>query len=65
MKSIEKSFTSEDYDTSDIDSGINNVINYNHLTVTLTSTKNQKNDEKFGNVTTINLGNCEDKLKDS
>ena len=65
LKSIEKSFTSEDYDTSDIDSGINNVIKYNHLTVTLTSTKNQKIDEKFGNVTTINLGNCEDKLKDA
>ena len=35
------------------------------MTVTLTSTKNQKIDEKFGNVTTINLGNCEDKLKDT
>ena len=65
LKSIEKSFISEDYDTSDIDRGINNIIKYNHLTVTLTSTKNQKNDEKFGNVTTINLGNCEDKLKDA
>ena len=33
------------------------------MAVTLTSTKNQKNDEKNGSVSTINLGDCEKKLK--
>ena len=33
------------------------------MIVTLTSTINQKNDENNGNVSTINLGDCETKLK--
>ena len=53
------------FDTSKIEEGNNNVINYEHMTVTLTTTKNQKNDEKKGNMTAINLGDCEIKLKEA
>ena len=34
------------------------------MTVTLTTTKNEKNDENNINVTTINLGDCEKILKE-
>ena len=35
------------------------------MAVTLTSTKNQQDDEKIGNVSTINIGDCENILKDA
>ena len=35
------------------------------MTITLTSTINQKNDENNGNVTTINLGDCERLIKEA
>ena len=39
------------------------VLNYNNVSYTITSTKNQKNNENI-NVSTINLGKCEDKIKE-
>ena len=33
------------------------------MTITLTTTKNQKNNEKNFNVSTVNLGECEDVLR--
>ena len=34
------------------------------MTITLITLENQKNDEKYGNETTINLGDCERILKE-
>ena len=63
LKKIDDLFISEDYNTSEIEKGENEIMKYKHMTVTLTSSKNQKNDENNGNVTTINLGECERLLK--
>ena len=63
FNNIEELFISDDYDTSKLENGNNDIIKYEHMTVTLTTTKNQKNDEKNANVTTINLGDCEKLLK--
>ena len=65
LKNIEDLFTSNDYDISEIEGGNNNIIKYEEITITLTTTKNQKNEEKNGNVTTINLGDCERILKEA
>ena len=65
LKKAEDIFTSEDYDTSEIEKGNNDVIKYNNMIITLTSTKNQKKEEKQGNMTTINLGDCENELKEA
>ena len=64
LEKIEIIFTLKEYDTSEIENGKDDMIKYKNMTVTLTSTKNQKNEEKKGNVTTINLGECERLLKD-
>ena len=64
LKKIEYIFTSKEYDTTEIENGRNDIIKYNHMTVTLTSTKNQKNVENNGNETTINLRDCERVLKE-
>ena len=39
------------------------VIEQKHSTITITTTENQKN-EKSSNSTTIDLGDCENKIKD-
>ena len=65
LKMLEEGFTSIDYDTSDLENGFNNIIKYNDLTITLTTTDIQKNDKKNGNVTTIDLKKCEYLLKDA
>ena len=65
LEKIDNLFTSEKFDTSEIENGKNDIIKYKHMIVTLTSTKNQKNDEKNGNVTTINLGDCERLLREA
>ena len=63
LKNIEDIFTSNDYNTLEIENGIDDIIKYNDVIVTLTTTANQKNNENNSNVTTINLGNCENILK--
>ena len=65
LKKIEYIFTSKEYDTSEIENGRNNIFKYKNMTVTLTSTKNQKKDEMEANVSTINLGDCERLLKEA
>ena len=63
LKNIEDYFISNEYDTSEIENGNNDVINYKEMMVTLTSINNQKNDENKGNISTINIGECERLLK--
>ncbi len=50
INDIEELLTSEDYNTSEIENGNNEVIKYEHMTVTLTTTKNEKNDENNENI---------------
>ena len=52
------------FDTSNIDEGKNIVIEQKDSTITVTSTENQKN-EKSTNSTIIDLGECENKIKDA
>ena len=63
MNNVEDFFISEDYDTSEIENGNNDVITYKEMTVTLTSINNQKSDENKSNMSTINIGECEGLLK--
>ena len=52
------------FDTSNIDKGENIVIEDKGIKLTITNTENQKNSEKDKNSTSINLGECETKLKE-
>ena len=58
LQNIESSFTSIHYDTSKIDSGIDEIITTDKMTVTFTTTENQKNNIN-NNMTSIDLGECE------
>ena len=62
VENIKEELT-KDFDTSDIDKGENIVIKQKDSTITISTTENQKN-EKNNNVSTINLGDCENKIKD-
>ena len=64
LQQIEELFISDDYDTSYIDNGLNEIFKYEELLVSLTNLRNQKNDKINGNMSTIDLGNCEKILKD-
>ena len=67
LKNIENGFTSEAYNTSDIDNGIEQILKADKLTITLTTTKNQKNNINNNindNMTSIDLGECETLIRD-
>ena len=51
------------FDTSEIDKGGDIIIEEGGTILTITNTENQKDSEKNKNSTTINLGECETKLK--
>ena len=52
------------FDTSNVDKGENVVIKQKDSTITISTSDNQKN-ERSQNTTNINLGECEDKIKDA
>ena len=56
-----KTILTNGFNTSDIGSGKNLIIKQRESTITITNTENQK---KPSNLTTIDLGECEKKLKD-
>ena len=58
---IEKKFT-ENYDTRKIDNGEDEIIKTDKMVVTLTTVENQKN-KINQNITTIDLGECENLLR--
>ena len=60
LKNIELAFTSEDYDTSNIDKGENIIIRANKMTITLSNIQNQNNE----NMTLVDLGECEKLLRE-
>ena len=53
----------KDFNVSNIDKGEDVTIKQKGSTITITTTENQNNDKSY-NKTTINLGECEDKIKE-
>jgi len=62
IERIEDYFTSENFDTSQLDSGKDEQIITEKMLITLTTTENQNNNENV-NLTKIVLGDCEMNLK--
>ena len=62
LHNVEEGFTSEDYDTSNLENGEDDIIQDEKMTITLTTTDNQKNNSN-NNVTIIDLGECENLLR--
>ena len=62
VENIQQEITSG-FDTEELDKGENVVIKQKDSTVTISTTENQKT-EKSKNISTINLGECENKIKD-
>ena len=62
LDNIELGFTSEYYDTSNLDSGKEEIIETEKMKITLTTTQNQINNTK-DNMTSIFLGYCETLLR--
>ena len=61
IDTIEKGFTNN-YDTKKIDEGKDEIIKTDKITVTFTTSENQRNN-KNNNMTTIDLGECETLLR--
>jgi len=62
LENIETGFTSQDYNTSNLEKGEDDVYKDEKMTVTLTTTQNQKNNTN-NNLTIIDLGECEELLR--
>ena len=63
LKSIETSFTSDNYDTSNLDKGKDEIIEIEQIKITFTTTQNQKNITN-NNMTSLDLGYCETLLRE-
>ena len=63
LRHIEKDFTSIYYNTSLLERGHNDIIEFGQLKVTLTTTKNQRERINNGNETYIDLRECENILR--
>ena len=63
LEDLETTLINGDLNTTDIENGKNKIVEFNDMTITLTTTKNQKDNENNANMTTINLGECEDILR--
>ena len=62
IKKIERELTSENFDTTDLDNGIDRIIEKEKLKITFTTTQNQRNNT-FNNMTRVDIGECETKLR--
>ena len=62
LKIVEEIFTSEDYVTSNLDNGNNEIIEIDKLKIIFTTTDNQKNNI-YSNMTIIDIGKCENSLR--
>ena len=62
IQNIEEGFTSDDYNTSNLENGEDEVIENENMKITLTTTQNQKNNTN-NNMTLIDLGECETLLR--
>ena len=63
LRHIENDFTSIYYNTSLLEQGYNDIIEFGQLKVTLTTTKNQRKGINNGNETYIDLRECENILR--
>ena len=63
LKNIENGFTNNNYDTSNLDNGQDEILKTEKVTITLTTVENQKNNINT-NMTIIDLGECEYLLRD-
>ena len=63
LEELENTLINGELNTSDIENGKNEIIEFEDMTITLTTTKNQKNNEDNSNTSTINLGECENILR--
>ena len=64
LNNIENDITGDNFNTSNIESGENKVIQKEKLTVTITTTDNQKSN-KDSNMTNVDLGPCEQLLREA
>ena len=66
LKNAEINFTSEEYNTSNLDNGNEEIIKNRNILITLTTTKTQKNnyDNNINNLTSIYMGDCETLLRE-
>ena len=62
LQNIDTSFTSPNYDISNIQNGKDEIIITEQMTITFTTTENQKNN-LYNNMTSIDLGECETLLR--
>ena len=62
IENIESILTSPNFDTLNIEKGEDQVIQTEKMTITLTTTQNQKNN-KNNNITMIDLGECENLIR--
>ena len=62
LKNMEEILTSNNYDTTKIDNGKDEIIEIEKIKVVLTTTENQKNNIN-SDMTTIDLGDCETSLR--
>ena len=64
ISNIGSIFTDNNYNTTNLDNGEEQFIKTEKLTITLTTTQNQKNNlNNINNMTILDLGNCEDDLR--
>ena len=63
LENFDKGITSDDFDTSDLDNGEDEVYEDEKMTITITTTDNQKNNSNT-NLTSIDLGECEILLRE-
>ena len=62
LKNIEQELTSESFVITDLDNGMDKIIEKDKLKITFTTTQNQRNNI-YNNMTKIDLGECETKLR--
>ena len=62
LENIETGLVSKEYNTLNLENGQDNIIENDKMKITLTTIENQKNN-KNNNITSIDLGECETKLR--
>ena len=63
LRNVEMSFTSQGYNTFNLDNGNEEIIKDKNMQITLTTSKMQKNNYNNNNNTSIDLGDCESLLR--
>ena len=63
LENIENNIISGNYNTSNLDEGKDDIIKLEKITISLSTTENQKNNENKTNLTSINLNGCEELLR--